>query len=65
MSHDLRHPTDSTLAALRSYRRRQQAQNRRLADLRDRLALVVAERRTAWLDMLYGPEETEEPDDDE
>ncbi|MGA4989909.1 hypothetical protein [Nonomuraea bangladeshensis] len=57
--------TSDLLAALQAHRRRQMANTRRLEALRDRLAMVVAERRTAWLDMLYGPEETEGPDDDE
>ncbi|MFI7448118.1 hypothetical protein ACIBQX_11525 [Nonomuraea sp. NPDC049714] len=49
-------------AALRAHRRRQMANARRLEALRDRLALVVAERRATLLDILYGRDEAEEDD---
>ncbi|MER7361894.1 hypothetical protein [Nonomuraea wenchangensis] len=54
--------TSDLMAALRAHRCRQAAELRRLEALRDRLALVVGERRATWLDILYGRDETEEDD---
>lgn len=54
--------TSDLRAALRMRRRRQIAHARRLEALRNRLALVVAERRATLLDILYGRDEDEEDD---